>query len=250
MERRRADPTRPCKRLADGRGVSDRLPGRRAPIGSASIATLAKDLRRRLSGLDPRHQDWKLDANSYTVAEVANRAREFFFNEAFQEAYGEKPPADFFLGFKVCGYSAGAPLSELYDIRIINDVCAEPALVQNKNDVGTRWDGEYESMTRLFLGVGNQFTSQLKALGYSEEEIGKITDHMVKTLSWSPVVSGMPIKNAIELAIFMVETAINFVRFGPGHNWVGGPVEVAAITKHEGFKWVQRKLFYQRELNA
>jgi hypothetical protein len=129
MERRRADPTRPCKRLADGRGVSDRLPGRRAPIGSASIATLAKDLRRRLSGLDPRHQDWKLDANSYTVAEVANRAREFFFNEAFQEAYGEKPPADFFLGFKVCGYSAGAPLSELYDIRIINDVCAEPALV-------------------------------------------------------------------------------------------------------------------------
>jgi hypothetical protein len=60
----------------------------------------------------------------------------------------------------------------------------------------------------------------------------------------------MPIKNAIELAIFMVETAINFVRFGPGHNWVGGPVEVAAITKHEGFKWVQRKLFYQRELNA
>ena len=47
----------------------------------------------------------------------------------------------------------------------------------------------------------------------------------------------------------MVETTIRFVRFNLRAETVGGPVEAAVITKHEGFKWVQRKLFYTGELN-
>jgi hypothetical protein len=30
---------------------------------------------------------------------------------------------------------------------------------------------------------------------------------------------------------------------------VGGVAEIAAITKHEGFKWVQRKHFFKTEYN-
>jgi hypothetical protein len=40
-----------------------------------------------------------------------------------------------------------------------------------------------------------------------------------------------------------------YYRFAPGHQLVGGPTEVAAITKHEGFKWVKRKLYYHDDLN-
>jgi hypothetical protein len=63
------------------------------------------------------------------------------------------------------------------------------------------------------------------------------------------VLAAMPIQDAIELAIFMVETTIKFVRFNLRAETVGGPIEVAAITKHEGFKWVRRKRFYSKELN-
>jgi hypothetical protein len=28
-----------------------------------------------------------------------------------------------------------------------------------------------------------------------------------------------------------------------------GPIEIAAITKHEGFKWIERRHFYPPELN-
>jgi hypothetical protein len=218
-------------------------------IGSASIATIAKDLRRRLSGDDPEHREWALDIDKYTIEKVATRVREFLFEELFQGAQGAAPQANFFLGFKVCGYSAGAPLSELWDIRIINDTCEPPKLLRDQNAIGPNWDGEYESMDRLFLGLGCQFSEELKALGASADETTKVTEHMLKTLTRPVVLSGMPIQDAIELAIFMVETSSNFVKFSPGHNWVGGPVEVAAITKHEGFNWVQRKLFYRRELN-
>jgi hypothetical protein len=218
-------------------------------IGSASIATIAKDLRSRLSGNDPAHEDWALEIDRYSVGEVATRVREFLFEELFQGVHAAAAPANFFLGFKVCGYSAGAPLSELWDIRIVNGTCAPPQLLRDQNAIGPNWDGEYESMDRLFLGLGCQFPTELKALGASEEESAKVTEHMLKTLPRPMVLSGMPIQDAIELAIFMVETSSKFVKFSPGHNWVGGPVEVAAITKHEGFNWVQRKLFYRQELN-
>ena len=30
---------------------------------------------------------------------------------------------------------------------------------------------------------------------------------------------------------------------------VGGPIEIAGITKHEGFKWVRRKHYFDTAMN-
>jgi len=40
-----------------------------------------------------------------------------------------------------------------------------------------------------------------------------------------------------------------FTRFLPGAKIIGGPIEIAAITKHEGFKWISRKHYYDKSLN-
>ena len=50
-------------------------------IGNESIETLLKDLRRRFAGLSPAHPEWKLDLQSYTMGEVAQRLRQFIFEE-------------------------------------------------------------------------------------------------------------------------------------------------------------------------
>jgi len=47
----------------------------------------------------------------------------------------------------------------------------------------------------------------------------------------------------------MVHAAVMFSRFVPGPNVVGGPVEIAVITKHENFKWISRKHYYDQSLN-
>jgi hypothetical protein len=59
----------------------------------------------------------------------------------------------------------------------------------------------------------------------------------------------MPIQDAIDLAEFLVHASIMYSRFSPGAPVVGGPIEIAAITKHEGFKWIKRKYYYDRKLN-
>ena len=68
---------------------------------------------------------------------------------------------------------------------------------------------------------------------------------LVRDLYATLSVPAMPIQDAIDLARFLVETTIGFVRFSVFlPKSVGGAVEIAAITKHEGFRWVQRKSFY------
>ncbi len=65
----------------------------------------------------------------------------------------------------------------------------------------------------------------------------------------SLVEAPMPIQDAIDLAEFLVHTTAMFTRFKHGAATVGGPIESAAITKHEGFKWSRRKHYFDHELN-
>ncbi|MCP1758221.1 hypothetical protein [Bradyrhizobium elkanii] len=214
-------------------------------VGAASIATLTKDLRRRLAGEDPSHIDWKLPVD-YTIEAVASRVKEFFHDELYA---AQAPSPNFFLGFKVCGYSAGAALPELWDFRIVGDKAIGPVLARGQDSSGPNWDGEYEAMDRLILGIGTKFKPFLKEQGADDQQAEEVTSAAVRALSVPVTIPAMPIKDAIELATFMVETTIRFVGFNMRAATVGEPVEVAAITKHEGFKWVKRKLFFHQDIN-
>lgn len=115
-------------------------------IGAASISTLSKDLRQRFAGEDADFQDWKLDPATYTVKDVAERAREFMFDLA--QADGAKVG----LSYWVFGYSAGRPLPEIWTITINGTDCAPPFPLQSEGGIGPNWAGEEEALDRLILG--------------------------------------------------------------------------------------------------
>jgi hypothetical protein len=62
-------------------------------IGNESVETLLKDLRRRFAGLVPAFADWRLDAGTYTVEQVAIRLRAFLFEEKASVCGGDKHSA-------------------------------------------------------------------------------------------------------------------------------------------------------------
>lgn len=59
----------------------------------------------------------------------------------------------------------------------------------------------------------------------------------------------MPIQDAIDLVRYLVQGTEGWTRFKPGAPTVHEPIDIAAITYHEGFRWVQRKHYYSAELN-
>lgn len=213
-------------------------------IGASSTSTLAKDLRRRLSD---KKDDWYLDRENYTILEVAQRVKEFFFDENYTAAFADWPMKPD-LGFTVAGYSSGSALAEEYQVLITQGACVGPTALRPPGETGVTWNGNPEAITRLIFGISNHTHGLLEGLGLSTPSQG-IIDHLM-TQQVAPLVqAAMPIEDAADLAGFLVDTTVRFVRFMPGADTVGGPTEVAAITKHEGFKWLRRKHYYTRQLN-
>jgi hypothetical protein len=183
-----------------------------------------------------------------TLSEIAGRVREFLFDEKVAAT----PDPETWMRVRVCGYSSGRPLAEVWEVLIQGQKCDAPALVQGEDVFGPRWDGEYEALDRLILGLGTKAPDAIaSAFGIKPADLAagysKLTDPLAELVS----LPAMPVQDAIDLARFMVEITTGFIRFGVRRQpkTVGGPVEIAAITKHEGFKWVQRRHFYPAALN-
>ena len=208
-------------------------------IGNESVETLLKDLRLRFAGHDAAHADWRLDPAGYTMEQVAGRLRAFLFEE---KAVPCPEPTN--LQLRLCGYSAGRPLAEVWEVSMTGQACPPPRRIMDETAFGMMWDGQYEALNRLILGLGFDVGSALTKHGVPPQEAGQLQEELVRDLYTTLSVPAMPIRDAIDLARFLVETTIGFVRFAVFlPKSVGGAVEIAAITKHEGFRWVQHNSF-------
>jgi hypothetical protein len=213
-----------------------------AEIGSASISTLAKDLRRRFMGLDPDHLDWALQ-DDYTIEAVADRLIEMMFDELYAPL-GIQNPVSFF----VAGFSGSETKAEAFEV-LIDDPATRPTAVRawDQDASGWRAYGTPDAAARLFLGVDLNLKPLIPPLVDPAQH--PTLDLLFAMVERSPVVSPMPFAEAIDLARFLVDTTIGYSRFLFGPNTVGGPVDVAGISRHEGFKWVARKHYYPSDLN-
>jgi hypothetical protein len=220
-------------------------------IGTSSISTLAKDLRSRFEGTEADYLDWELDPEKYTIEEVKKRVQEFFYGEQYFSATADWPedvekPS---LGFVVAGYSSGEPLAEEYQFTIENGELQEQP-TRGKEESGVSWNGQPEAITRLIYGIGGAMPQVLEQdLGVPSDQVPQAMEVITQRLGIDLVHAAMPFGDAIDLAKFLVDLTVNFSRFIDGAPTVGGPIEVAAISKHEGFKWIKRKHYFNSELN-
>lgn len=219
-------------------------------IGNASISTLLKDLRAKLTakelGFDPDH---------YTIKQVAEIIARFLADEC-----NRVPDAairrTINMGFLLGGYSSDEPLGESWSVEIKNGQAGNPTELRQKHDPGISWGGMGEVLSRIVLGYSPALFQVLAQTNRGPQ--GPITAAQVQqtlgpvlgaTLQAPIVFAPMPIQDAIDLARFLVHSAVMFSRFTPGPQMVGGMIEIAAITKHEGFKWISRKHYYEQILN-
>jgi hypothetical protein len=219
-------------------------------IGNASISSLVKDFRNLLKEGPEGPDGYRLDPAHYTIEEVAVKLRRFIYEEHYVNEFAalpaEQKPG---LGFIVAGYSAGAPLADEYGIVVEQGNCGPPNQLRASHESGIFWAGMGESLNRLILGFGAALPQVLQQnLGVPVNQIPAAMQVIQQALGAQLAISAMPLKDAIDLAQFLADVAIKFSKFSPGANVVGGPIEIAAISKHEGFKWVTRKFYFDRNL--
>ncbi|MCR6481159.1 hypothetical protein NU688_33725 [Variovorax sp. ZS18.2.2] len=214
-------------------------------IGTASIATLSKDFRAKLTDpMDPMH----LDLQTYTMRDVAARAKLFLFDQCYRSEYPDGRPNNY-IGYWLCGYSATGTLPEAWEIEILESECTEPRSIYDPAPYGPRWAGDTEALDRLVLGLSSRFTEALVDMGVELDLARQIRSDTAGRLYADLTLPAMPIQDAIDLAKYLADTAARFSQFSLKAATVGGPIETATITKHEGFRWVARKHYFSSEFN-
>jgi len=216
-------------------------------IGQASISTAIKDLRQLFTETGSK---WTIDPDEYTVEQIARQLKEFVFDGLYQKEYANFQFPKPSLGFIVAGYSAKESMADEFQIDIQNGVCTGPRRLRKREESGTTWAGEPEALNRLILGRSGMFHSLLQQrLGIQAAQMNDAMLAVQQQIQIPFVLAAMPLQDAIDLGKFMVDVTKKFSRFKPGAPTVGGPIEIAAISKHEGFRWVSRKYYFERALN-
>ncbi|WP_175577791.1 hypothetical protein [Mongoliimonas terrestris] len=205
-------------------------------IGSESINTIIKDFRRDLTlGMI------NFDVSSYTIASLTELLANYIAPKLTSES----------LLVRMCGYSAGRPHSEVHDLKIHEGRVIGIEQLRGESDWGLSWAGEYEPLNRLILGLPGTLDDTLKSKVDNAQEREALHSEICRDAFTYFALPAMPIQDAIDLARYLVQVTIGYIQFNVRQHpkTVGGPIEIATITKHEGFKWVQRKHFFKEEAN-
>ena len=217
-------------------------------IGNASIGTLIKDLRKKLTD---KPEEMGFNAEEYTMEGVASILAEFLGAECDRVEQALRPNIN--TGFLLGGYSKPGDLGESWSVEIQQGVPQPPKKLRQDHEVGLSWGGVTEVLQRIIVGFSPQLFTHLAEVTGPQQDPAVLLSQLGPLLQarlQAPIVfAPMPIQDVIDLARFLVHSEIMFSRFSPGANIVGGPIEVAAITKHENFKWISRKHYYDQSLN-
>jgi hypothetical protein len=170
------------------------------------------------------------------------------YDELYQPQFdGNSAPPP--LGFVVAGYSARESGAEVWRIDLDSaterpvPVCEAPQQVS-----GWAVYAQDEAIKRLFGGYDPSLPVLLSQ-HLDEDEVREIVPMLDAFLLRRPAQAAMPFGDAVSLARFMVDVTAGYSHYLLGADTVGGPVEVAGITRHEGFKWISRKHYYAADLN-
>lgn len=177
--------------------------------------------------------------------EVGTYASELsrFFMERWQEEHMPMPPE-----YKappmtfICG---GYDPDTAYGSMFLFDIPYKPKPVEanpGNKQFGMNWGGQLEIASRIVHGFDPATIPIIKEIlkldDKKEEELQKA---LRQNLQFPIPYRVLPLQDCVDLAIFLVSATISAQRLAIGVRGVGGPIDVATITRIQGLKYVQRK---------
>ena len=205
-------------------------------IGTRSLVSILQDfgIRAALPGTAMH-----IDSENYTLRELATKLHAFVLDVSMSSL------APIRSSLILSGYSSGRTLPETWAVRFDGGLRVEPELVWAEDDYGLSWEGQGGCIHRLLGDVLRAGSDGPKEHQPELSLFNRNTSDLADCEVDSPVLvtPGMPILDAVEVAQFLIETSVTFERMRADKNLktVGGPVDIAIITRHEGFHWLQRK---------
>lgn len=174
-----------------------------------------------------------------TVSEFARRLSDFFM-ERWQEAGMPMPPnhgQD--IVFLVGGYDEDEAYGHVYEVYIPSRPQPNE---QHADNFGMVWGGQREYTDRLIQGFDEAVPHLTQQhLGLTDPQRDGLRQHLRQNLQAPIPFPFLPLQDCVDVAIFLIRTTISLHSWLIGVRGVGGAIDVATITRTEGFHIVQKK---------
>lgn len=146
------------------------------------------------------------------------------------------------LGIVIGGYSSGEFFPDEFQmlIPIHEPIEIWPDPAEQRQQYGVRWWGQTKPIERLYLGCDTEAVKWFTDNGIPEDDAWHYYMQLKDRLMWPIIYEGMPLQDAIDLAVYLVNVTIGHSRFAVGPPVCGGRIDVATITAR-GFRWIHQK---------
>jgi hypothetical protein len=176
----------------------------------------------------------------FSVEEFSTRLSDFFLR---QWRVAKMPENDQVaqMVFLVGGYDEGAPYGRVFEMFIPG----APQPVERHagpEEFGLVWGGQREFTDRLIGGFDAQVPDiAQQILGITDEQKEQLASGLKTRLQAQIPFAFLPLQDCVDLSILLLRTTVAVQNWIIGIRGVGGPIDVATITRMDGFKSVQQK---------
>lgn len=171
------------------------------------------------------------------VGEFSQRLSDFFMEQWRLGMPTEYAGPDMI--FVIGGYDDGEPYGTVLEFYIPSR--PTPVVKQAPGQFGMVWGGQRETVDRIVQGYDAGLPGIVqKELGLTDPQ----REQMVKALGrlqMSLPLQAMALQDCVDLAIFFIRTTIAAQRLTVTVRGVGGPIDVATMTRQNGLQFIQRK---------
>jgi hypothetical protein len=174
------------------------------------------------------------------VLEYARRLSAFFMGVWRSANLPAAPPGQG-LTFLVGGYDEGEPYGKVYLLEVPGG--AEPVeQTAGQDNFGMTWGGQLEIASRLIQGFDPALPAILESKGLTAPQFQEVVAELGRRVPFGIPYSILALQDCVDLATFLIRTTITLQSLSVGIRGVGGTIELAAITRTEGLRFVQQKV--------
>ena len=180
-----------------------------------------------------------------TIDEYATELSKFYMNrwkENYKEDY-QGPNMTFVVG----GYNIG----EAYGRVLRFEIPGQPIPKQEtamEEGFGMTWGGQLEVASRLIHGFDPALINIVTAkANLNKEQAKQLHQELISNLQYPIPYQVLPLQDCVDLAIFLIRTTMLAQQLAIAVRGVGGPIDVAIITRTNGLEYVQQKEIHGEE---
>jgi hypothetical protein len=170
------------------------------------------------------------------VEEFAARLGDFFHR---QWVDANTPPGAEPMYFLVGGFDEGDAYGRVFEVGVPNSLTP---IERHTGDFGITFGGQHEVVSRLLKGYDPQLENLVRtSVHLNTAQTTNFRQNVLQRLGMPIPYPFLPLQDCVDLAIFLVRTTATLQGWVAGVRGVGGAIDVATITRTDGFSAIQEK---------